>query len=96
MFRSLVISSSSIVLAACAATVTETVAEPVAVASIEQVWVSEGFESPEGAAEAPNGGYFISNVVGEGRDKDGNGYIAHIGPDGSIIEQQNICLKFHG
>ena len=87
MFRSLIISSSSIVLAACAATVTETAPEPIAVANIEQVWVSEGFESPEGAVEAPNGGYFISNVVGEGRDKDGNGYIAHIGPDGSVIEQ---------
>lgn len=87
MFRSIALTSSSIVLAACAATTTEAVPEPLAVASISQVRVSEGFESPEGAAQAPDGGYFISNVVGEGTDKDGNGYITHIGPDGTIIER---------
>lgn len=87
MFRSIALTSSSIVLAACAATTTEPVPKPLAVASISQVRVSEGFESPEGAAQAPDGGYFISNVVGEGADKDGNGYITHIGSDGTIIER---------
>ena len=38
-------------------------------------------------AAAPDGGYFISNVVGEGSEKDGDGYIAHLSPDGVITKR---------
>jgi hypothetical protein len=71
-------------LAACTS---EPVNKALSVASIEQVWIAEGFESPEGVAAAPDGGYFISNVVGEGTDKDGNGYISHLAADGNITAQ---------
>ena len=81
MIRTFVPIFSICLLAACTS---EPVNKALSVASIEQVWIAEGFESPEGVAAAPDGGYFISNVVGEGTDKDGNGYISHLAADGSI------------
>lgn len=55
---------------------------------LEQLWVAEGFEAPEGAALAPDGTYFISNVVGEGSARDGNGYISKVGADGTVLMQR--------
>ena len=81
MIRTFVPIFSICLLAACTS---EPVNKALSVASIEQAWIAEGFESPEGVAAAPDGGYFISNVVGEGTDKDGNGYISHLASDGSI------------
>lgn len=52
---------------------------------LEQLWVQEGFEQPEGAAIGPEGNYFISNVVGESSAKDGNGYISKLAPDGTVL-----------
>lgn len=64
-------------------------AEPDAVVpTLEKSWVAEGFASPEGVALANDGAYFISNVVGEGRDKDGQGWIARVAPNGEIIEER--------
>jgi hypothetical protein len=53
--------------------------------SLEVLWIASGFEQPEGAALAPAGGYFISNIgPGEPGALDGNGYISRVNEDGSI------------
>ena len=87
MIRSVFIASTLILLNACAAPAAVPVADPLPVANLEQVWLAEGFESPEGAAVAPGGGYFISNVAGEGSEKDGNGYISLVAEDGTVMER---------
>ena len=57
------------------------------VPSLEQVWIAEGFEAPEGIALAPDGNYLVSNVRGEGSAKDGDGYVSKLSPDGDLIER---------
>lgn len=52
---------------------------------LEQLWVAEGFEAPEGAALAPDGTYFISNISGDAVAKDGNGFISKLGTDGTVL-----------
>ena len=49
------------------------------------LWVAEGFSDPEGVAAAPQGGYFISNVAGEGEAKDGEGWVSILSVDGEIV-----------
>jgi hypothetical protein len=79
---------TAILLAAgCVQAPAEPEAAALSIPNIEQAWIAEGFESPEGVAAAPDGGYFISNVVGEGSVKDGDGYIAHLSPDGVITKR---------
>ncbi len=87
MIRTLLLASPLILLGACVAPADAPEAGPLPVASIDQVWVAEGFESPEGVAAAPGGGYFISNVVGEGSAKDRNGYISRVAEDGTVMER---------
>jgi hypothetical protein len=60
------------------------------VPALEQLWVRDGFSGPEGVAAAPNGGYFISNVAGEGDAKDGEGWVAHISEAGDILEERFV------
>jgi len=53
--------------------------------SLELLWTASGFEQPEGAALAPDGSYFISNIgPGESDALDGNGYISRLNADGSL------------
>ncbi len=53
--------------------------------SLEMIWMASGFEQPEGAALAPDGGYFISNIgPGPETELDGNGYISKLNPDGTV------------
>ncbi|WP_300395970.1 hypothetical protein [Henriciella sp.] len=54
---------------------------------VEQ-WKAEGFNAPEGVAAAPGGGYFISNVAGNGNDKDGAGWVSKISETGEVLEAQ--------
>ena len=55
--------------------------------SLEVLWIASGFEQPEGAALAPDGGYFISNIgPGEAGALDGNGYISRVNVDGTIAK----------
>ena len=56
--------------------------------TLEPLWVAEGFAQPEGAAEAPQGDYFISNVSGEGAGKDGEGWISLISDDGAMVTER--------
>lgn len=53
--------------------------------SLELLWTASGFETPEGAALAPGGGYFISNIGPGPEDaRDGNGYVSKLNADGSL------------
>ncbi len=86
-----------ILLAACASVATEQAAEPAgleaevedaspAVLSLQPLWLASGFEQPEGAALAPDGGYFISNIgPGESGARDGNGYVSRLDADGAMV-----------
>ena len=65
MIRSVFIASTLILLNACAAPVAVPVADPLSVANLEQVWLAEGFESPEGAAVAPK----LSAVMSSARTR---------------------------
>ncbi len=92
---------SALVLAACSGVAPAAPPEPVIAAEtaagapapvpvLEHLWTATGFEQPEGAALAPDGGYFISNIgAGESGAKDANGYISKLGADGSLV-----ALKF--
>mgnify|MGYP001380756279 CR=1 FL=1 len=76
--------------AGCSATVEQTapaMAGPTGPPALELQWIAEGFEAPEGVAPAPDGGYFISNVNGDGTAKDGNGYVTHLSADGTVLER---------
>lgn len=52
---------------------------------LEQLWVTAGFDAPEGAALAPDGSYFISNVAGDGSTREGKGFISKLGADGTVL-----------
>ena len=55
----------------------------------EQVWEAAGFEAPESALyDAERDVIYVSNVVGQAAEKDGQGYISKLGPDGQVVEQQ--------
>ena len=73
----------------------EVVAAAPAVPQLEQLWVAEGFEDPEGIAMAPDGSYFVSNVRGEGTETDGDGYVSKLSPDGQMIAQY-FAAKLNG
>ena len=54
---------------------------------LEQVWLSEGFSSPEGVAVLDET-LLISNVAGEADVKDGIGWISRVSKDGKILEDK--------
>ncbi|WP_300380218.1 hypothetical protein [Henriciella sp.] len=60
----------------------ETAPPPV---SLTEKWKASGFNAPEGVAAAPDGAYFISNVGGDGSEKDGSGWISKVSPDGDVL-----------
>jgi len=62
---------------------TETAARP----ELEQVWVTGGFSAPEGVAYADDV-LFISNVAGEGNEKDGEGWISRLSLDGEMLNEK--------
>ncbi len=54
-----------------------------------QVWETTGFKSPESALyDAGRDVIYVSNINGGGLDRDGNGYISKVGPDGAVIEAE--------
>lgn len=60
---------------------------PAARPELEQIWVTEGFSSPEGVAVADDV-VFISNVAGEGNEKDGEGWISRLSLGGEILDDK--------
>jgi sugar lactone lactonase YvrE len=56
--------------------------------ALQMVWeLNEGINRPESIAfDATTNALYLSNIVGNGSEKDGNGYIAKVAPDGSSID----------
>lgn len=59
----------------------------IAVAAEPQMaWEASGFKSPESAAyDRAAGAIYVSNVNGGPMEKDSNGFISKLGPDGKVI-----------
>ena len=52
----------------------------------QESWSAEGFKAPESALlDEARGVLYVSNVNGNPTDKDGNGYISKLSPDGTVI-----------
>lgn len=57
---------------------------------LEQVWATDQvMETPESVYyHADEDVLYVSNIVGDPSEKDGEGYISRLSPDGEILEQQ--------
>ena len=56
------------------------------------LWETTGFNNPESVVyDASNDVLFVANVNGGATDKDGDGYIAKVSTDGTIIEQHWVA-----
>lgn len=52
-----------------------------------EVWSLEGFDAPESALHDPErDAIYVSNIGGQPLDKDGNGWISRVFPEGEMIE----------
>ena len=67
-----------------------TFAAPAAAAAAPQLlWETKGLAQPESVVKDPaTGAIYVSNINGAIMQKDGNGFIARLKPDGTIIERQ--------
>ncbi len=73
--------ASVVIMMACGATLAE--ADDVAKAT----WRLEGFKTPESTLVGPTGNLiYVSNINGAPTEKDGNGFISTISPDGKLIK----------
>ena len=55
----------------------------------ELLWEMGGLNNPESVVfDIKTGSIYVSNVNGEGGDKDGNGYIARLATDGTILDKE--------
>lgn len=68
------------------------VAGPFAAAAQEPVWtLAEGLDMPESVYhDAGRGVLYVSNIGGDPTDKDGNGYISRVSPQGEMLETRWI------
>ncbi|MFQ6017617.1 MAG: SMP-30/gluconolactonase/LRE family protein [Kiloniellaceae bacterium] len=56
---------------------------------VAKVWETEGFKNPESVRYDPaRDVLYVSNVNGSPVEKDGNGYISKLAPDGRVIEDR--------
>lgn len=54
-------------------------------------WEADGFQSPESVLRDPaRGVLYVSNVNGLPLDKDGNGFISRVSPDGKVLDHEWI------
>lgn len=60
---------------------------PVVAAGAEKLWELDGLKQPESALLDPSGGViYVGEVVGGMRDKDGEGQITKVSPEGKIVQ----------
>lgn len=56
--------------------------------TLTEHWVLDGFDAPESVIKTATGdGYYVSNVGGDGTDRDNNGAIALISVDGVMVNR---------
>jgi sugar lactone lactonase YvrE len=59
-----------------------------AAAAPKLLWEVKGLEQPESVVQDPaTGAIYVSNIAGAIMQKDGNGFIAKLRPDGTVIER---------
>jgi DNA-binding beta-propeller fold protein YncE len=79
---------AALLIAACAAETSSDTTRTVTSITLVQGWVLDGFDAPESIIfNADKTEMYVSNVNGGGSDRDGNGYISRITPDGTLIEK---------
>jgi sugar lactone lactonase YvrE len=62
---------------------------PAAAAEPETVWETEGLQAPESALyDDQRDVLYVSNVAGSPTDKDGQGFISKVSPEGELVEAQ--------
>ena len=60
-----------------------------ALAQSQESWSAEGLKAPESALlDEARGVLYVSNVNGNPTDKDGNGYISKLSPDGTVTQAE--------
>jgi sugar lactone lactonase YvrE len=60
-----------------------------AAAAPQLLWETKGLAQPESVVQDPaTGAIYVSNIAGAIMQKDGNGFIARLKPDGTVIERQ--------
>jgi sugar lactone lactonase YvrE len=60
-----------------------------AAAGPKLLWEAKGLAQPESVVQDPaTGAIYVSNIAGAIMQKDGNGFIAKLSPDGKMIERQ--------
>ena len=64
------------------------VASPVSAAPPQKLWEVSGFDAPSSVLyDSRTDSFFVANANGDETAKDGNGYIAQVGSDGSLIKK---------
>lgn len=64
---------------------------PVHAQEPELLWVAEGFSNPESVIyDHTSDTIYISSVNGQAMEKDGNGFLSRVSPDGSIRDREWI------
>ncbi|MDG1857520.1 MAG: hypothetical protein P8I94_00370 [Emcibacteraceae bacterium] len=59
--------------------------------TLEQKWVTDGFDRPESLYPSEDGSeIYVSNINGDSRTIDGNGYISRLDLNGNVIEKNWI------
>lgn len=57
--------------------------------AVTEVWSLDGFSTPESVAFDPERNeFYVSNVAGNGAEKDGAGYISRVSRDGEMLEAE--------
>jgi DNA-binding beta-propeller fold protein YncE len=52
----------------------------------QKLWEASGFKQPESVVfDRAAGAIYVSNVNGDPMQKDGNGFISKLGPDGKVV-----------
>jgi hypothetical protein len=78
------------VLALAAALAATALAQPIGAPALVPVWnLTTGFAAPESAYyDAASNAVFVSSINGQILDKDGNGYISRLSPDGKVVAEK--------
>jgi hypothetical protein len=78
------------VLALCAALAATVLAQGPADPTLTPVWnLTTGFAAPESAFfDAASNAVFVSSINGQILEKDGNGYITRLSPDGAVVAEK--------